>query len=385
MVRAERLSAFLDASRYKALNRLHAEYVEFLKGVANRADKHVLWKLLRRRVWQIGREVLLVSALLLFAQPIRLGIHSATQLPPWVVTVVIGTVFGLLCLVLLVAIWRNLSAAAMLVADYLVGGEGASGMQAAALRSGLHGGAVLLFGLWFWNLLPSDVLRGWGLLIAVAAVVGTLFLAWRPMVRWQSQMEIALQGGGNDSGVGLVERGRAAGWRLNAREYVLPDETPFGGVPLMEVGLRERFTVSVVGIERGGHSLRTVGPQTHLFPADRLLLLGTDSQIAEAEAFLSMPKNTQDGGPELRELVLETVAIAEGSPLCGRTLRELNLPRRFGLQVVGLRRGENEELSPPADTTTAAGDSFLLLGTPQQLAQLNLERGVEPSLDIPKS
>jgi voltage-gated potassium channel len=71
------------------------------------------------------------------------------------------------------------------------------------------------------------------------------------------------------------------------------------------------------------------------------------------------------------ELNMEQVRIAEGSPLCGRTLVEANLRQRFGVIVVGIQHADGRmEFNPPADATMNAGDFLVVLGRADTLREL---------------
>jgi voltage-gated potassium channel len=65
------------------------------------------------------------------------------------------------------------------------------------------------------------------------------------------------------------------------------------------------------------------------------------------------------------ELTMEQLWIQPGSALVGKTFRELELPSRFGVQVVAVRRADGEAIyQPRPDVELAEGDTLVLIGKP---------------------
>jgi voltage-gated potassium channel len=71
------------------------------------------------------------------------------------------------------------------------------------------------------------------------------------------------------------------------------------------------------------------------------------------------------------ELTMEQVEIGAGSELAGRSIVESNLRQRFGVIVVGIRRGDGQmAFNPPPDAAMQAGDQLVVLGRPDELKGL---------------
>lgn len=63
------------------------------------------------------------------------------------------------------------------------------------------------------------------------------------------------------------------------------------------------------------------------------------------------------------ELEMDQLVLTEQSRLCGKTLRELALPRRAGVQVVAVRRADGQAVyHPTPDLKLASGDTLVLVG-----------------------
>lgn len=71
------------------------------------------------------------------------------------------------------------------------------------------------------------------------------------------------------------------------------------------------------------------------------------------------------------ELAMEQVDLAPGAPLADRSILDANLRQRYGVIVVGIRRGDGKmEFNPPPDAMMRAGDQLIVLGPPEQLKGL---------------
>ncbi len=63
--------------------------------------------------------------------------------------------------------------------------------------------------------------------------------------------------------------------------------------------------------------------------------------------------------------------ISASSELIGKTLRDLNLRARFGVNIVAIRRTDNEvQVSPGPDDIIKEGDVLLALGATDSLGRL---------------
>ncbi|MFZ8862999.1 MAG: potassium channel family protein [Thermocrinis sp.] len=56
--------------------------------------------------------------------------------------------------------------------------------------------------------------------------------------------------------------------------------------------------------------------------------------------------------------------------MLGKTLRELDIRRRFGVSVLAIKRGENLIVNPMGDDKILPGDILVVLGTTEQLSSM---------------
>src|SRR5690606_27495125 len=133
--------------------------------------------------------------------------------------------------------------------------------------------------LWIWAILPLGVAALWvfGIVVLIAIILVVLFR--RKLVFVHSQFEAELRD--------LMSEGQRTSSRelppwlksqkdfhLNINELRIPENGACGGKTLGQLALRTRVGCSIVGIDRQGLVIGNPGPDTILYPADKVLLLG---------------------------------------------------------------------------------------------------------------
>src|SRR5690606_24303087 len=126
-------------------------------------------------------------------------------------------------------------------------------------------------------------------------------------------------------------------WELGVSDCVIPDLAACSGRSLMQLQLRSRFGCTVVGIERQGCMITLPGPHEALFPRDKVLLLGTPRQTAEAKEAIGAVAASEPSDFDV--VGLETVTVPAGGRVVGRSLVELAPSAHYGVQLAGIRRG----------------------------------------------
>ena len=79
------------------------------------------------------------------------------------------------------------------------------------------------------------------------------------------------------------------------------------------------------------------------------------------------------------DLRLEEVEVPKGSPFHGKLLKELDIPKKTGVIVIGIRREDGSFiLNPTSSTMVLEGDRLIIIGTKEQAEKLRkLVKGEE--------
>ncbi|MEO2066085.1 MAG: TrkA C-terminal domain-containing protein, partial [Desulfurobacteriaceae bacterium] len=71
------------------------------------------------------------------------------------------------------------------------------------------------------------------------------------------------------------------------------------------------------------------------------------------------------------DLRLEEVEVPKGSPFHGKLLKELDIPKKTGVIVIGIRREDGSFILNPTSTTMVLeGDKLIIIGTKEQAEKL---------------
>ncbi|MDR7521216.1 MAG: SLC13 family permease [Armatimonadota bacterium] len=164
------------------------------------------------------------------------------------------------------------------------------------------------------------------------------------------------------------------------------DETaPLAGKTLTEASLGESFGITVLRITRGRRRLDAPVPDERLQPGDVLLVAARAEEVERLRA-LGPLEAEPDVGPrtvlETDEVGLAEVMVAPRSDLAGKSLRELEFRRRYGLTVVAIWHAGRPRRTWLADLPLEYGDALLLQG-PRERIEVLREDPNFISLDVP--
>jgi CPA2 family monovalent cation:H+ antiporter-2 len=158
-------------------------------------------------------------------------------------------------------------------------------------------------------------------------------------------------------------------WDAHIAYFLVPQEASFVGQSLAELGIRERFGVSVAVIQRGRKKFMVPSRNERIFPGDNIGVIGTDSQLAQFKVFLeeslSSPLDFDN-----KDYVLRSFRIGSESPWVGSKIREMGLGERAQGMIVGLERGPERILNPDANTQLFEGDLIWVVGDEAGLRQI---------------
>jgi CPA2 family monovalent cation:H+ antiporter-2 len=375
MRRAEVLAAVAEARQPGWLAGWIRLYQSWLEAMARRREGNVVWRLSRPRLVQIGLGALFVTGLVVFSGQLFAVVEqwlAGAAVPAAGLQLGFWTVLTLVILAPLVAIWRNVSAVAMLYAEISTRGQDNADRLRPLVEAGLKLAAAAAIYAWLSAILPAESTARWLLAVSGAVAVLAGVLLRRKLILWHNELEVEL--------AAAIERGDSrmtsttapwlqphGEWSLQMIDCTLPDLAACRGRSIASLSLRSRQGCSVVGIERQGFMIPLPPPETALFPRDKVLLLGTAEQVRGGKEVLSAVSPGDDEASELAEVRMEAMDVPRGSPAAGRRLSEITPAQRHGVQVAGLQRPGSRILNPSGQEEVRAGDTLLALGSPEQI------------------
>lgn len=149
-------------------------------------------------------------------------------------------------------------------------------------------------------------------------------------------------------------------WNVHLVNLTVDPDSQHVGRTLLGAKLRTQFGINIVAIKRGHRSIVAPGPNEVLFPADELVVLGSDDQIEKVRPEIENPVHQlapNYGDYELRHLMIEDIPS-----LAGRTIRQAGIRESYQLLIVGIERAGQRIINPDTDTVLMNLDKLWLVG-----------------------
>lgn len=161
---------------------------------------------------------------------------------------------------------------------------------------------------------------------------------------------------------------------LIVRSRYLQEMTPLYALGANEV-IPEEFETSV--------EIFTRVLRKYLIPKDKIEALVAEIRSGGYEMFRSLSKESSslsDLHLQLPNVEINTLMIAEGSSLVGKSLAEAELRRNYGVTVLAIRRDSEVLSNPSVNMPLCANDVLFVLGPPGRVARVaglsrNQEKG----------
>ncbi len=376
MRRSEKIADALLARQPKWFADWLLAYDRWLERMQRRRARNLLWQLSRKRIAQVGVGVLFVTGLIVFSGRLFAVVNAWLEPQFSEAALVYGfwITVALVVLAPLVAIWRNLSAMAMIYSEISTRGYAHAKRLRPVIETTVKVGFGVLIYLWLAAIVPAEGSVKWLLFVSAGVAVIALLVLRRKLIYWHSEMEIEL--------LSVIEAGDTqmtsstapwlqphGEWNLHMIDCTLPDLADCQGKQIAELDLRARYGCSVVGIERQGYMIPLPTPEAVLYPRDKVLLLGTSEQVRAGRRFLSGVSGSLVADSVFEEVRMEAVTLPPWSRAADRTLGDLSPAQNHGVQVAGVHRGGLRILNPNAHEMLHGGDEILVLGTPVQIAE----------------
>jgi di/tricarboxylate transporter len=183
-------------------------------------------------------------------------------------------------------------------------------------------------------------------------------------------------------GRNLLPRGKPADSlteQYHVRQYmtevIVLDNSPLIGKSLAEARISDELDLTVLGILRGQGKDRIAPHPAERIKADDLLLVQgrvEDILKVKAEAGIEIKPDFElnDSFLESKDTELFEAMVPRGSDFIGRTLKRLNLQKRYGVVVLAIDRHGVDLLSKISRVRLRFGDVLLIQSNREQIERL---------------
>ena len=168
-------------------------------------------------------------------------------------------------------------------------------------------------------------------------------------------------------------------YKLGERLWIarlLPDSKVIG-LSLAEANFGKNWGLTVVAIQRGSDKLVLPDLEVTFQAQDQLWLIGRQDRIMQLQTLgLDICAGDKDSYISNHGLTIAEVILAPHSSLEGKTLKEVELRRQFGITVLALKRLDRSYRTDVGDISLAFGDSLLVIGSSERIHGLHNSQDV---------
>ncbi len=168
-------------------------------------------------------------------------------------------------------------------------------------------------------------------------------------------------------------------YQLAGREHRvrIAEDSPMAGSAIGPLRLRDTTGATLVAIERDGKLIQPT-PATELRAGDNLFvdLAADPAEVAALRRKYSLEELPLSGTYFTnlsQEIGMAEVIVPATSSLIGKSLLESNFRGRYGLTIVGLRRGAKAEVGNLQHEPLQIGDTLLLIGPWKAIRKIQSE------------
>lgn len=224
----------------------------------------------------------------------------------------------------------------------------------------------------FFNYFPFSY---WVLFAGVIAFVLFILISRSDIVRFEKMENLFLSNLNEKDNLERKKRpittslkDKMPDYNINIDKIVVSPSAPFIGQSLMEIPFHQEFGVNIVKIIRGNQIITLPSSQERIYPSDILYAIGTEEQMTRFVD--SMDYYTGEELPEDElDVVVTSILLSEKSQLANRKIAQSEV-RNYGCMIIGVERGEDSVMNPPADFTMLPDDIIWLVGDKKNLDKI---------------
>ena len=158
---------------------------------------------------------------------------------------------------------------------------------------------------------------------------------------------------------------------ISIAEIEVPENTAFAGKALKDLYIRNKTGASIVRIIRGGTNINIPGGNNRIFPNDRIIIAGSDTDITAFQDLMqtSMADKEQERQHDPNTaIVLDNYTITASSPLCGKTIQRSGIREKGNCIIIAIgTSSDNMQTNPDPTTTLHEGDIIVVAGEKRKM------------------
>lgn len=155
---------------------------------------------------------------------------------------------------------------------------------------------------------------------------------------------------------------------IHIANMVVSSDSPYMGKTLRELNFL-KYGINIVKITRGSRQIFIPQGKDHIYPNDKLTVVGTDEHISAFAEKIEARDNTNSFPEFDREVVLQSLIIDEHFPYMGMSISESDIGKEHNCLIVGIER-EGNSIANPSDSTTLERNDLVWMVVEKKKATL---------------
>lgn len=156
---------------------------------------------------------------------------------------------------------------------------------------------------------------------------------------------------------------------LHIAEVEVSANSAFAGKALKDLGIRGKTGANIVRIIRGGININIPGGNHRLYPGDRVILAGSDTDVAAFQKMLETSLSNTDTDNNNTSIILDNFTIKADSPLCGKSIINSGIREKGNCIVMGLIRPMDDFYTNPDPNIIIQEDDIIIVAGEKQKMQ----------------
>ncbi|RZM30494.1 MAG: sodium:proton antiporter [Pedobacter sp.] len=206
-------------------------------------------------------------------------------------------------------------------------------------------------------------------LIALGLMVAVLFIFSRRLQSFYDRLENRFLGNLNAREIENAQP-EILPWDTHLTELIVAPESEIVGRSLVDLGVREKYGINIALIERGKLMIPTPGREECLYPNDKVLIIGTDEELAAVKPLFEGKAQEQDNAFPKKDMTLQKIVINTASPVYQQSIRDSGIREKTQGLVVGIERAGQRILNPDSNLIFENEDIVWIVGNNKKIPDL---------------
>ncbi|MDE5740791.1 MAG: TrkA C-terminal domain-containing protein, partial [Bacteroidaceae bacterium] len=157
---------------------------------------------------------------------------------------------------------------------------------------------------------------------------------------------------------------------MNIAEVEVPANSAFAGKALKDLSIRGKTGASIVRIIRGGININIPGGNHKLYPGDRIILAGSDADIATFRKLLDISMTDTSKMDKNTHIVIDNFPITADSPICEKSIISSGIREKGGCIVISILKANEEVfMNPDPNIVLHEGDVVFVAGEQEKMQE----------------